>query len=104
MGFAWLGAGNSPLIGVDISSSAVKMLELTEVGKGGYRVERHAIAQLPKDAVTEGKINKPEAVTSAMGEAWRALGSRNRNIALALPASAIISKKILVPSKASDNE
>lgn len=80
------------------------MLELTEVGKGGYRVERHAIAQLPKDAVTEGKINKPEAVTSAMGEAWRALGSRNRNIALALPASAIISKKILVPNKASDNE
>ena len=80
------------------------MLELAEVGKGSYRVERHAIAQLPKDAVAEGKINKPEAVTAAMGEAWRALDSRTRNIALALPASAIISKKILVPGKAGEND
>lgn len=80
------------------------MLELTEVGQGSYRVERHAIAQLPKDAVTEGKIAKPEAVTAAMGTAWRALNSRTRDIVLALPASAIISKKILVPSKASENE
>ena len=69
------------------------MLELAEAGKGNYRVERHAIAQLPKDAVSEGKIAKPEAVVAAMSEAWRALGSRTRDIAMALPASAIISRK-----------
>ena len=80
------------------------MLELADTGKGGYRVERHAIAQLPKDAVAEGKIARPEIVVAAMAEAWRALDSRTRDIALALPASAIISKKILVPSKANENE
>lgn len=80
------------------------MLELAETGKGNYRVERHAIAQLHKDAVSEGKIAKPEVVVAAMNEAWRALGSRTRDIAMALPASAIISKKILVPSKANENE
>lgn len=80
------------------------MLELAETGKGNYRVERHAIAQLHKDAVSEGKIAKPEVVVAAMNEAWRALGSRTRDIAMALPASAIISKKILVPSKANESE
>ena len=78
------------------------MLELADAGKGSYRVERHAIAQLPKDAIAEGKIAKPDAVAAAMGEAWRLLGSRVRNIALALPSSAIISKKVLVPNNASE--
>ena len=32
-----------PLIGADISSSAIKMVEIGESGKGIYRVERYAI-------------------------------------------------------------
>ncbi|MFI4922925.1 MAG: pilus assembly protein PilM, partial [Burkholderiales bacterium] len=35
-----------PLIGVDISSSAVKMVEISEAGKSGYRVERYTIEPL----------------------------------------------------------
>lgn len=103
MQFALLSGGDRPLIGVDISSSAVKMLELAAAGKG-YRVERYAIVQLPKDAIADGKINKPEAVEAAMSQAWRSLGSRTREIAMALPASAVISKKILVPAQAKENE
>ena len=39
-----------PLIGVDISSTSVKMVELVDAGKGQPRVERYAIEPLPKDA------------------------------------------------------
>ena len=38
-----------PLFGLDISSSSVKMLEIVDAGKGGYRVERYAIEPLPRD-------------------------------------------------------
>ena len=75
MAFGLLTSKTKPLIGVDISSSAVKMLELAATGDGARRVERYAIAKLPREAVTEGNIAKPEAVEQAMRNAWEALGT-----------------------------
>ena len=37
------------LIGVDIASTSIKLVELTEAGKGAYRLERYAIEPLGKD-------------------------------------------------------
>lgn len=88
-----------PLIGVDISSSSVKMVEFGEMPKkGGYVVERYAIEPLPKDAVTDGSINNLDAVAESLQRAWKRLGSRVRNVSLALPAAAVITKKILLPA------
>lgn len=88
-----------PLIGVDISSSSVKMVELSEMPKkGGYVVERYAIEPLPKDAVSDGNINNLDAVSESLQRAWKRLGSRIRNVGLALPAAAVISKKIFLPA------
>jgi len=93
-----------PLIGVDISSSAVKMLELADSGKGMRRVERYSIEPLPKDALTDGNIAKSEVVERAMRDAWVKLKTRTRNIALALPASLVITKRIIVPGNATEGE
>jgi len=87
-----------PLLGLDISSSAVKLVELTANGKEGYRVERYAIEVLPKDAVSDGNIANLEAVVDVVKRAWKRLGTSTRNVALALPASAVITKKIIVPA------
>lgn len=88
-----------PLIGVDISSSSVKMVELSELPKkGGYVVERYAIESLPKDAVSDGNINNLDAVAESLQRAWKRLGTRIRNVSLALPAAAVITKKILLPA------
>jgi len=92
------------LIGVDVSSSAVKMLELADSGNGMRRVERYAIATLPRDAVQEGAIAKPEIVEAAMRQAWSELKTRTRNVVLALPASSVITKKIMLPGTASESE
>ena len=95
----FLRASTPPMIGVDISSSSVKMVELSESPKkGGYVVERYAIELLPKDAVSDGNINNLEAVSETLQHAWKRLGSRIRNVALALPAAAVITKKILLPA------
>lgn len=87
-----------PLIGLDISSSSVKMVELSEAGKGVYRVERYAIRNLPKDSVTDGNITNPEAVSDAIRQTWLNMNTKVKNVALALPSSAVITKKITVPA------
>ena len=95
----FLSAKSPPLIGVDICSSSVKMVELSELPKkAGYMVERYAIEPLPKDAVSDGNINNLEAVSDSMQRAWKRMGTRIKNISLALPAAAVIAKKILLPS------
>src|SRR5436309_14072142 len=94
----------SPLIGVDISSSALKLVELSEMGKGAYRLERYAIEPLPKDVVTDGNIANLDQVSEALRRAHKRLGSRNRNIAMALPTAMVITKKIIVPSGQTDEE
>ncbi len=49
-----------PLIGLDISSSAVKLVELSGGGKEGYRVERYTIEVLAKDVVAEVDLQIPD--------------------------------------------
>lgn len=98
MKFDFLQAKSAALVGVDISSSAVKMVEIAEAGKNLYRVERYAIEALPKDAVVDGNISNIEAVGEALRRAYKILGSRTKTAALALPAAAVITKKILAPA------
>lgn len=93
-----------PLIGVDISSSAVKMVEIEQAGKNLLRVERYAIESLPKDAVTDGNIMNLEAVAETMRRAWKRMGTRIKNVSLALPAAAVITKKIIVPAGLREDE
>ena len=92
------------LIGVDIASTSLKLVELSEAGKGTYRLDRYAIEPLPKDTVTDGNIANLDQVSDALKRGWKRLGSRNRNIALALPAAMVITKKIIVPAGQKDEE
>src|SRR5512140_1158466 len=86
------------LVGVDISSMSIKMVELSDVGKGNYRLERYTVEPLPKDVVSDGNIANLDQVADALRRAWKRLGSRNRNVAMALPAAMVITKKIIVPA------
>jgi type IV pilus assembly protein PilM len=92
------------LIGVDISSTSIKLIELAEAGKGAYRLERYSVEPLPRDAVTDGNIVNLDQVSEGLKRAWKRLGSRNRNVALALPAAMVITKKIIVPAAQKDED
>lgn len=90
------------LIGVDIGSSSIKMVELSKAkvdkGKGGYCVERYVIEPLQADSVQDGGIINLDAVSESIERGWKRLGTRAKKIALALPASDVITKKIIVPA------
>ena len=87
-----------PLIGVDISSTAIKMVELVDAGKGQPRVERYAIEPLPKDALLDGNFSSLESVADALQRCWKRLGTATRYVAMALPTSAVITKRITLPA------
>jgi len=92
------------LIGLDISSSAVKMVELGSDGKSGYRVERYAVEVLPRDAVADGNIVNLEAAAEAVRRAWKRLATSTRSVAIALPTSHVITKKIIVAAGLREQE
>src|SRR6185369_4627793 len=86
------------LIGVDIASTSLKLVELSDAGKGMYRLERYVVEPIPKDVVTDGNVLNIELASDVLKRAWKRLGTRNRNVAMALPAAMVITKKIIVPS------
>jgi len=85
-----------PLVGIDISSTSVKMVELISDGRGGYKLENYSISPLAKDAIADGNVGDLEKVADAIKLGWKLLGSREKRAALALPSSAVIAKKVIM--------
>ena len=102
--FSIFGSKARQLAGLDISSSSIKMVELSERDKGGYNVERYAIEPLPRDAVVDGNIANLDAVADAVGRLLRRFGSGVKNVAMALPAASVITKKIILPDGLREQE
>ncbi len=93
----------SPVLGLDISSTAVKLLEL---GKSGdrYRVESYAVEPLPANSVIEKNIADVEAVGEAIKRAMKRSGTRTKFAAAAVAGSAVITKIISMPAALSEEE
>jgi type IV pilus assembly protein PilM len=102
--FAMFSPKARQLAGLDISSSSVKLVELSGSEKEGFRVERYAIELLPRDAVVDGNIANLEAVGESIRRAARRMGAGLKNVAVALPASAVITKKIILPAGLREQE
>ena len=100
----WFGKKNPPLIGVDISTSGVRLVELSEAGKNELRLERFVSESLPRGAVVDGNIENIEQVTEAVHRAWKKSGSRTKLVALGMPPAAVITKKIVLPGGLSEDE
>ncbi len=90
--------GTQPLLGIDVSASNVKLVELVPGGKTGMRLERYAIEPIERGAVVDGNVEKPEAVADALTRAIRRTGTRTKLAAMALPSSAVIAKRITLPA------
>ena len=90
------------MLGLDISSSSVKLVELSRDKAGNLVLERCAIEPLERGWITDGNIEKFDEV--AEGRAPRGEKERHttKNVAMALPPSAVITKKIILPGGLSE--
>ncbi len=93
-----------PLIGLDVGSSSIKLVELADAGEGVVRLERYAVEPIPRGAVVDGNIDKIDVVADAVRRAWRRSGTRIKNVAMALPTSAVITKRIALPGNLREEE
>ena len=92
-----------PLVGLDISSTAVKLLQLSQSG-GRYRIEHYAVEPLPPNAVVEKNIVEVEAVGEAIRRAVQRSGIKTRFAAAAVAGSAIITKVLPMQADLSEDE
>lgn len=97
----------TPLVGVDISSTAVKMLELVQIGKGGkgYRVESYAVEPLTSKVFGDDRrIKDVEIVADAVKRILKRTRIKADYAAVAVSGSSVINKTIQMPNTLSDNE
>jgi type IV pilus assembly protein PilM len=91
-----------PLLGLDISSTSVKLLGLSKQGDR-YRVESYAVKALPANAVVEKNINDVEAVAEVIKQVIQQSKSKIELAAVAVAGSAVITKMVEMPSGLSDD-
>src|SRR5690606_18425731 len=91
-----------PVLGLDISSTSVKLLELSRHGDR-YRVDTYAVKALPPNAVVEKNINDPEAVAEVVRAVVKMSKTRLKHVAVAVAGSAVITKVIDMPAGLSED-
>ena len=92
------------MIGLDISSSSVKLVELGQDRSGNLTLERCGIEPLERGWISDGNIEKFDEVVEATRRLVGKSGTKAKHVAMALPASVVISKKIILPGGLSERE
>lgn len=93
----------STLIGLDISSSAIKLLELSKQNDR-YQVESYAVEPISPSAVVEKAITDIESVGETIHKALKRSGTKTTEAAVAVAGSAVITKVISMPAALNDEE
>jgi len=91
------------LLGIDISSTSVKLLELSRSGSR-YRVEAYAVEPLPANAVVEKNIAELEGVGQALQRVVAKAKTGCKSAVVAVSGSAVITKIIEMDAGLSDEE
>lgn len=93
------------IAGLDIGSSYVKIMEIDGENLEKAKLLHYAIEPIPASInTTDGKLENIEAIAEIVKKCWKKSGITTKNVALSLPSSAIISKKIIVPIFEQENE
>ncbi|HWW71177.1 MAG TPA: pilus assembly protein PilM [Duganella sp.] len=98
------GQGSPPLMGLDISTSSVRVVELAQGAKGEMRLERYAAEPLPRGAVVDGNIENMDQVVEVVRRVWKKSGTKARLAALGMPPASVITKKIILPAGLSEDQ
>ncbi|MEA3299567.1 MAG: pilus assembly protein PilM [Pseudomonadota bacterium] len=99
--FGFLKAKSRPVLGLDITSSSVKLIELSRSGNK-YRVESYMVRPLPPNTVVEKNINDVEALADTIRKLVAQAKPKSRDVAAAVAGSAVITKMIEMPVGLSD--
>ncbi len=93
------------LVGLDIGSACVKLVEISRDEAGGRcRIEACGVEPLPPNAVVDHGINDIEAVAAAIKRLFGSAGARCRDAATAVGGAAVFTKVVEMDASLSDAE
>ncbi len=95
----WFGSSNSTLVGVDIGSSAIKLVDLKHLGANQYELASLVRQPLPRGSIVEGEVRSESEVVDAIQRSFQAARTRKRKIATSLPGSSVIIKTVSLPAR-----
>lgn len=106
MGFldGLMGRKHPPMLGLDVSSTSVKLVELSQNKAGEYVVERFAAEPFERGWITDGNIEKFDEVVDAVRRVISRSGTKTRNVVIGMPTSAVITKRIMLPAGLREDE
>jgi len=91
------------LVGLDIGSHSVKVVELESQSNRTYRLTNWGISQPLAEAIVDGEIMDRQLVTDAIGNLLESRGIRSRNVVAAVSGRAVIVKKIMMNKLSADD-
>ena len=99
--FSFLKVKPKNVLGLDITSSSVKLIELSRAG-AGYRVDSYMVRPLPPNAVVEKNISDRDAVVETIRKVVSQAKPKCSEVACAVAGSAVITKIIEMPEDLND--
>ena len=93
-----------PLIGLDLCATSLKWVELAQDDSSRLVLERCVVEPLKAGWIVAGHIEQFDEVAAALLRLIKASGSATRDVALAMPDTAVIRTKILLPSDLGEAE
>ena len=97
------GRKTQPLLGLDITTSSVKLIELSQSEKR-FRVEAYSAEPTPPSSVNEKSIVDAKAVGEAIRRAVKRAGAKTTDVAIAISGDGSITKVIQMPSSLSERD
>jgi len=85
------------MLGLDISSSAVKLIELSKTG-GSFKVEAYRVLPLPPNTIVDKNIADLDALSETITAVVKRSGSKLTDIVAAVSSSSVITKEIELPA------
>ena len=85
---------NQKTVGLDIGSSAVKLLEVVDTPKG-LVLNYFDQLPLPRDVIVEGALAEPAILTASLKKLFRRFG-RKRDIVTSISGHSVIIKKVTI--------
>jgi type IV pilus assembly protein PilM len=90
------------VVGLDIGSSAIKLVELKEKKGGTYQLVKMGVERLSPEAIVDGSIMDSSMVVETISRLNSEKGVKNSNYATSLSGHSVIIKKISLPAMSPD--
>jgi len=95
---------NPPMAGIDISTSGVRLVELSKGDKGELTLECYASEPLPRGAIVDSNIDNIEQVAEAIRRVWRKSGTNAKAVVLGMPSASVITRKVVLSARLTEDE